>query len=211
MDGWTDSRRDLFFTPPPYGAGIFGTWNITFVLFSANITLYSSTMSSSRLDSSTTRCFSPQVLLLLLVLVSVVMATKSSEDDDPFNPSEYCYNVCSQGRGGNVCQCSATKFAGKRSRIPLMSSEFDGSLTPSGGSWATHRHVISRLHANRQNIRHQARLTMARQYCPTIWHHRNRWQFSANWINCLKQIRGSYCYTAHWAIIVYSCFENIQT
>jgi len=31
--------------------------------------------------------------------------------------SDYCYQACAWGRGGNLCRCNAVHFAGKRSEM----------------------------------------------------------------------------------------------
>jgi len=120
--------------------------------------VYSSAMSSSRHKGNTTRCPS-SLLVLFLLLLNVVMVTMTVDEED-FSPSSYCRDACSVGQGGNVCQCTATKFAGKRNRMLPLSPVFDGSLDGrlalSDGGWSTHRHVKSRLRASRHDRRHHA-------------------------------------------------------
>jgi len=141
------------------------TRHMTCIIFSEHQRLFV-VMSSIRRSSNTTMYLTSTLLLLLLLLLSIGMATKAldvDEDSDPFSPSSYCHNVCSLGRGGNACKCTATKFAGKRSQMPpslpaAFDSSFGGSLTRSDIGLATRRLVTSRLHANRQNTRHYATL-----------------------------------------------------
>jgi len=93
------------------------------------------------------RVSSPLLLyLLLLVVVSVHMSAMTSQDNDQYNElSSFCYSACSHGRGGNACKCSASKFAGKRSRTPPLSQALDSSLVRSSDGWTTQRQAVGRL------------------------------------------------------------------
>ena len=118
-------------------------------------------MSLNRGAGDPTRCASSSsslhLLLLLLFIVGMATATPTSKTKDPFDPSSFCSEVCSQGRGGNACQCSASKFVGKRGRQPLpppppswplFHNRIAGSVTRSGVGW-----LSSRLPGGRLDIR----------------------------------------------------------
>jgi len=124
------------------------------VLFSGNFSsfVHSLATSSVRTSSNMARYRSLSPLLLLLLGVAMVMASRS---DDEFNPPSYCMDMCSRGLGGNLCKCSSTLFAGKRSRTPLFPPFYEaisGSPRRSGRGTVAHRRLASqlRLHDTRQ-------------------------------------------------------------
>lgn len=63
---------------------------------------------SHRLDSSL------RMKLCCFVGVVVYFLSMCVFANDTLEYSAYCQNLCTWGRGGNVCRCSAVHFAGKR-------------------------------------------------------------------------------------------------
>lgn len=62
------------------------------------------------------------VMLILRARSSLVhCADVPDQDDAEFALSAYCKSMCQWGRGGNLCNCHAAYFAGKRSSPPLSS------------------------------------------------------------------------------------------
>ena len=95
-----------------------------------------------------------RMLLLMLLGVSMVMTMSASGTRPRHELSSFCDDACRRGSGGNACQCSIAKFAGKRSRTsPLFPPFYDGlaggSLGRSSGRGTMIRHrVTSPLHSD---------------------------------------------------------------
>lgn len=69
--------------------------------------------------------------VISLAVISIVHAScllvhcgdVSNQDDTEFALSAYCRSMCQWGRGGNVCNCHAAYFAGKRSTSSSTDSD----------------------------------------------------------------------------------------
>jgi len=158
---------------------------IDFHIFSDNLIYRCALSSTTRLGSNMARCppLSPQLMLLLMLLV-VAMVTASADSDALDRPStSFCEDACRRGTGGNACQCSITKFAGKRARTsppvfpPFYDDGVGASRRRSGG---VHRHVTSSrdVASTCQSTRRASsgRLALGRPTSDAFPHQRHRLQ-----------------------------------
>jgi len=68
--------------------------------------------------------------MLLQQLLLVATATTSSSPVASFEQDSYCVRLCMRGLGGNLCQCNAVHFVGKRDRAVAIVPQNDGDGTP---------------------------------------------------------------------------------